>query len=233
MPSGASHVAAPPASRIERFVSRPVHLARSQRALERFNLAIDSFKAAPDLREFLGAFTDNGPAVGFNDAGDAVGERGEDQYARLLTATIQQIGRMHYVSLARRRTAALALALHLYHAEHGAWPAAEISQPVLSAVTSTAVPAPASDAPAARLENSSVARAPSEARSSTHAVPVAEACTDTTVSAAPPANSIAGAATETATGSADNALASDSSVCAPLAMPVVARAAASASAAEC
>jgi hypothetical protein len=115
-----------PSSRIEGFVSRPVHLARAQRALERFNVAIDAFTAAPDLREFLAAFPESGPG-GFNEAGEAVADRGEDNYARLLTATIQQIGRMHYVSMARRRTAALALALRLYQAERGDWPAAELS----------------------------------------------------------------------------------------------------------
>lgn len=49
----------------------------------------------------------------------------------------------------------------------------------------------------------------------THTVPVAEACTATTVNTAPPTSSAAGAATDTATGidseSADAVLASDGS----------------------
>src|SRR5258708_2840911 len=58
-------------------------------------------------------------------------------------------------------------------------------------------------------EKCSVSRAPSDTRSTTSAVPVADASTATTVSEAPPASSATGAATDTATGSRDSALSSD------------------------
>jgi hypothetical protein len=118
-----------PASKIERFLSRPVHLARAQRALERFNLAIESF-AAPDLREFITAFPDTAYTPAINAAGEVAEDRTEDAYAKMLATSIQQVGRMHYVSLARRRTAGLALALRLYSVEQGRWPTGDMSEMV-------------------------------------------------------------------------------------------------------
>jgi len=59
-----------------------------------------------------------------------------------------------------------------------------------------------------------LARAPSEARCSTQTVPSADASTATTLSTAPPETIITGAAIETAIGSADSALASDTLDCA-------------------
>src|SRR6267142_4417189 len=92
-----------------------------------------------------------------------------------------------------------------------AFPASDNTQPALNAVTTTAVPA-AIDRPAAAWPLSvMLARAPSEARSSTHTVPALVASTATTVSVAPAERIIAGAVTvtETAIGSIDSALASD------------------------
>src|SRR5690349_15961246 len=90
-----------------------------------------------------------------------------------------------------------------------AWPAAASTQPVLMAVTMTAVPTAADIAAAASLLRRTVARAPSKARSSTHTVPVSLASTATTVSTAPADRIITGAATDKAMGTVDSRLASD------------------------
>src|SRR5258708_40229318 len=77
------------------------------------------------------------------------------------------------------------------------------------------VPTPCEMPPRTWPEKCSVSRAPSDTRSTTSAVPVADASTATTVSEAPPATNATGAATEMATGSRDSALTSeDALVCA-------------------
>jgi hypothetical protein len=109
----------PPPSGFEDVLSRPVYLLRAQEMLDRLNLAIASF-AAPDLSEFLLAFP----------AEELSGMRGarqsepqaEGDVSRMLTSSIQHLGRGYYAGLARRRIAAAALAVALYHAEHGRWP---------------------------------------------------------------------------------------------------------------
>src|SRR5260221_13402989 len=88
-----------------------------------------------------------------------------------------------------------------------ALPAADSTHPALNALTSTTVPA-ASDSPAAAFAPSvTLARAPSDERSRTQTVPALPASTETTVSMAAAGRSIAGAASGTPTGTADNALA--------------------------
>src|SRR5450755_4845461 len=95
-----------------------------------------------------------------------------------------------------------------------AWPAAESTQPVLSALARTTVPA-AIEAPATpRPTRRTLARAPSEARASTQTAPVLVASTATTVRAAPADSTTTGAATETAIGSAESALTSEIVDCA-------------------
>src|SRR4051794_31681966 len=92
-----------------------------------------------------------------------------------------------------------------------ALPAADRTQPALKALTTTTVPAATESAPAACPPSVMLARAPSEARSRIHTVPALADSTATTVRAAPADRIITGAATETATGSMDSALASDRS----------------------
>src|SRR6478735_9697025 len=98
-------------------------------------------------------------------------------------------------------------------------PAAESTQPVLSAVATTTVPA-ATDAPATpRPTSVTLACAPSDARSRTQTAPVLVASTATTLSAAPVDRIATGAAIEIAIGSADSALASETVDCAAALAP--------------
>jgi hypothetical protein len=103
------------------ILSRPVDLARAQEMLERLNHGISSLSTAPDLPEFVLEF----PADELSGIrGIRQGEQQSDSdAARVLTFAIQNLGRGHYGILARRRTAAAALAVALYHAEQGHWPA--------------------------------------------------------------------------------------------------------------
>src|SRR4051812_31274307 len=95
-----------------------------------------------------------------------------------------------------------------------AWLAVDNTQPVVIAVTVTAVPTP-SDTPSTIWPlNVRVTRAPSEARSRTQTEPVADAWIATTVNAAPAEMIITGAAMETAIGNADSVLAFDAFDCA-------------------
>jgi hypothetical protein len=88
-------------------------------------------------------------------------------------------------------------------------PALASTQPAASAVQVMAAPT-AIDAPAAMAPlTTMLARAPSDARSSTHSVPSLAASTATTVNIAPADSRPTGAATDTATGSIDSALSSD------------------------
>ena len=97
-------------------------------------------------------------------------------------------------------------------------PAVDSTHPLPTTVTTTTVPA-ATDRPAiAAPPRVMLERAPSLPRSSTHTVPFAAACTATTVSIAAPETSTTGAATDTATGNIDKALASEALGCA-LAVP--------------
>jgi len=85
---------------------------------------------------------------------------------------------------------------------------------VLSAVQAMTVPA-AIDAPARPWPTRrTLARVPSEARSSTQTAPVLVVSTATMVSAAPAESTATGATTETAIGSAESALASEIADCA-------------------
>jgi hypothetical protein len=114
-----------PGSSFERVLSRPVFLGRAQQGLERLNLAIRSFEA-PDLCAFLQAFPEN-PPPRLDGNGEPLDEDGDNGYTRLLTSTVQQAARMHYVAIARRRTTATALALSLFRATHaGNLPAADL-----------------------------------------------------------------------------------------------------------
>src|SRR4051812_45746770 len=88
-----------------------------------------------------------------------------------------------------------------------AWPATDKTHPALIAVTATLVPTATADLPAIL----SVARTPSDTRSTTHTVPCADASTDTTVRLTPEASNATGAAETIATGSSDSALASEAS----------------------
>jgi hypothetical protein len=45
----------------------------------------------------------------------------------MLTSAIQTAARVHYSGLAHRRATAVALAVALYHADHGAWPPADLA----------------------------------------------------------------------------------------------------------
>src|ERR1043166_2102204 len=90
-----------------------------------------------------------------------------------------------------------------------ALPAADSTQPALNAVTTTAVPTATDKPPAACALKVTLARAPSEARSSTQTVRALWAPTATAHGVAPADRITAGAAPEMATGSIDNALASD------------------------
>ena len=90
-----------------------------------------------------------------------------------------------------------------------ALPAADSTQPALKAVVTTAVPASKETPPTAAALSVTLARAPSDARSSTQTVPSEAASTATTVNTAPADNSPTGAATEMATGSIDSALISE------------------------
>src|SRR3954464_10999316 len=90
-----------------------------------------------------------------------------------------------------------------------AWLAAERIQPVLIAVTTTALPTSADAPSAARAPSRTLARAPSEARSRTQTVPALVASTATTGRTAPADRIITGAATDIATGRSESALASD------------------------
>jgi hypothetical protein len=108
-------------SRGEQFVMRPVRVGRTEQVVERLNLAVKSF-AAPNLREFLLAFPETS-AQRVDAAGNEIGEEGEHSYTRGVVMAIQQTGRGHYVCMGRRRVAQLALAVKLYHAERGEWPA--------------------------------------------------------------------------------------------------------------
>jgi hypothetical protein len=95
-----------------------------------------------------------------------------------------------------------------------ACPAADNTQPAVDAVTTTTVPATSETPPTNWPDNVRLTRAPSDARSNTHTVAWPTALTVTTVSAAPLAKIATGAATDTTTGSIDNALSSDASLCA-------------------
>src|SRR6185369_14278413 len=86
-------------------------------------------------------------------------------------------------------------------------PAAASTQPVLTAVATTTVPTAIDASAAPRPTSWTLARTPSALRSSTQTTPVLVASTATTVSAAPVERIATGAATETAIGSVDSALA--------------------------
>jgi hypothetical protein len=109
----------------ERMLSRPVYLSRAQQGIERLNLAIAAFDAA-DLNEFLQAFPEN-PPPRVDARGDAIDEDGDNGYTRSLTTAVQGAARIYYAGLAHRRTTAVALAVAQYHAEHGAWPPADMA----------------------------------------------------------------------------------------------------------
>jgi hypothetical protein len=109
----------------ERMISRPVYLGRAQQGIERLNLAIAAFDAA-DLNEFLQAFPEN-PPPRVDSRGDAIDEDGDNGYTRSLTTAVQGAARIYYAGLAHRRTTAVALAIAQYHAEHGAWPPADMA----------------------------------------------------------------------------------------------------------
>lgn len=108
----------------ERMLSRPVYLNRAHQGIERLNLAIAAFDAA-DLNEFLQAFPEN-PPPRVDSHGDAIDEDGDNGYTRSLTTAVQGAARVYYSGLAHRRTTAVALAIAQYHAEHGAWPPADM-----------------------------------------------------------------------------------------------------------
>ena len=74
------------------------------------------------------------------------------------------------------------------------------------------MPASSETPPTAAALSVTLARAPSDARSSTHTVPADAASTATTVNTAPADNSPTGAATEMATGNIDSALISEAAL---------------------
>ncbi len=113
-------LAAPwPGSMIERFVSRPVYLGHALNALERFNMAIESFGAS-SLREFRASIPEL-PAPRVDANGEQLAE-GDSSYVRNIDFSVRKAAEMYYGSLARRRVTALALAVSLYRVEHGRWP---------------------------------------------------------------------------------------------------------------
>jgi hypothetical protein len=109
----------------ERVISRPVYLNRAHQGIERLNAAIAAFNAA-DLSEFFQAFPEN-PPPRVDSQGDAIDDDGDNGYTRSLTTAVQGAARVYYSGLAHRRTTAVALAIAQYHADHGAWPPADLA----------------------------------------------------------------------------------------------------------
>jgi hypothetical protein len=111
-------------SPFERLVSRPLYLGRARDSLNRISRGIASL-AAPDLREFIQAFNEPSAVdvggVAFPGGGPEIDDRDQSDaaFTRHLVAAINQAGRVRYMTRAQRRTAALALALCLYRADHG------------------------------------------------------------------------------------------------------------------
>jgi hypothetical protein len=110
-----------PYSQVERWLTQPVQFGRSKEAIERLNAGIASFQQ-PSLRDFLDA---NDISEGDDYSSDA--PRSQDNTLRPLMSVLDRLGREHYECLARRRVTTLALAATLYHAEHNAWPRADLA----------------------------------------------------------------------------------------------------------
>jgi hypothetical protein len=106
-----------PPTGVARAVARPAFLVRAEQALDRLEAGMESLAAA-DLADFLVAFPiDPVPTDGRDD--EQFGHGGDEDSLRMLTSAVQQLGRAHYLGLARRRTTAAAVAIALYRAEHG------------------------------------------------------------------------------------------------------------------